>query len=309
MTADVVLCARCGAEQRTDPRILCEPCGTELHGHLRSVREVLALLRDTAARLDRIDRRSGNDDDVRRTLDSRFPLTAAATSSPVAFGATEAGREVRTVVLRWVQRTLDVVLPPDRPMAARYDVFERAGRDPSGWLADRWQLIRRQPWAATCADEVARAVRHAYALVDTPPDTWFAGSCDVVLDDPDHPGTTHLCGWQLEGRLDESVVRCRGCGTQHDVAERRERMLARMPDVLVTAADAARALSTPGRPVTAAMVRGWRHRGHLEPETGPDERPLYNDAGAPLYRLAAVQAADRLVRYGDPNHTRGQRTS
>jgi hypothetical protein len=145
MTPGVVLCARCGAEQRTDPRVLCEPCGTELHGHLRSVREVLVMLRDTAARLDRIDRRGGNDDDVRRTLDARFPLTAAATSSPVSFVATNAAEDVRRVVTRWARRMVAEQLPT---------------------LPGCTDSTCRHPWSRppVCADEQAAADRRAARL-------------------------------------------------------------------------------------------------------------------------------------------------
>lgn len=320
-----VLCGRCGAEQTTDVAVICSDCGATVHTHLRSVRDVLELLNDTAARLDRIEHAGGgSDDDVRRTLDSRFPLTAASTKSPVSFGATEAVGEVVRVVRYWARRLAEDAIPPDLPFCTHpscYDdllgpecpqshaAAERTLRrvrfldglstDPAIWLADRWQLVRRQTWAPDLAGDLSRVMGRAYGLIDQPPQTWFAGRCDVELADPDMPGTTYVCGWLLEGRLDEAVVRCRGCGTQHDVAERREAMVARMPDRLVTAADAARALSTRDRPVTSSMVRGWKRLGHLEP-ADVDER------GKPLYRLADVLAVDKALRWGARTSTPGR---
>lgn len=317
MTASV-LCGRCGTEQTTDVAVLCTDCGATVHTHLRSVADVLELLGDSAARLDRIEHAGGgSDDDVRRTLDSRFPLTAASTRSPVSFGATEAAGEVVRVVRQWSRRLVDDAAPPrvarcahptcldpwrigpacERWHAAaaadarRARFLDGVDADPATWLADRWQLVRHQTWAPDLAGDLSRVMGRAYGLIDSPPETWFAGRCDVELTDPDMPGTTYLCGWLLEGRLDEAIVRCRGCGTHHDVAERREAMIARMPDRLVTAADAARALSTPDRPVTSSMVRGWKRLGHLEP-ADVDER------GKPLYRLADVLAVDKALRWG-----------
>lgn len=331
-----VICTRCAAEQRTDPQLLCEQCGTELHTNLRSVRDVLGMLRDTAARLDRIDKRTGNDDDIRRTLDGRFPLTSAATPSPVGLGAADAAAALRRAVVHWAGRMVDVVVPPRLPLCGHQACDDpwilgptcpawnaaiereqararaRAGLDdPAAWLADRWQLIRRQPWAAQCADDIANAMRRAYTFVDAPPETWFAGICDTPHEDPNHPGTTYACGWELRPRLTEATTRCPGCGTTHDVHTQRARLIARMADTLITATDAARALSTPDRPITGDMIRGWKHRGHLEqatitdPDTG-STRPAYDHAGRPLYRLGDVQTIDNRLRWGGATSSTGR---
>lgn len=131
-----------------------------------------------------------------------------------------------------------------------------------------------------------------------------------MLEDPTRPGETFLCGWELYAKLGQDVVRCKGCGTQHSVALRREQMLARLGDQLVTAADAARALSTPDREVTAAMVRGWKHRGGLTPATRVDDAggtiPLCDDRGRPLYRLRDVQTAHNHIRYGTVTTSAGR---
>lgn len=299
----VVPCGLCGHEQRQDIAVLCLACGTTLHGDLRAVRTLLGLLRDTAARLARIDRGTpGSDDDIRRTLDSRYALTAAVSPSPVDFAAADAGHAIETAVA-----ALCAALGPETKTGAPRFNPDNPGTTESrtavlaDWAADRWTLIRHATWAPTHAQRLNQATRHAWALVDTPPETWFAGYCNTELIDPEH-GTTAQCGWTLQARLIDDIVTCRGCGTHHDVVERRRRMLDTIGDVRVTAADAARALSTPTRPITAAMIRGWKHRGHLEPATDTDDqggtRPAVNDHGQPLYRLADVITADNHVRYG-----------
>ena len=311
-----ILCTRCGFEQTgPDALPLCERCGVAVRGALLSVDELLALLDDAAAGLDRVESDGrGSDDDVRRTLDARFPLTAAATSSPVDFGATEARRTLVAVVDRWSRRLLEALAAPcghgtcfgamlPRCAAAdrRVDAL-RGFRNRSAWLADRWQAIRRQTFAPELAGDVLAAVGRGQALVDAPPETYFVGACGAELEDPDLPGYVYACGWELRARLGDLEATCRGCGTTHDVAVRRSDLLAGVGDRLVTAVDAARALSTPERPVTAAMVRGWRFRGHLEQAEEPDEhgerRPAVTPDGKPLYRLRDVVDVDNRLRYG-----------
>lgn len=300
MTTSIV-CAACGHEQTADIAVICSQCSSILHGQLRGARTLLGLLRDTAARLGRVDRVAGNDDDVRRTLDSRFPLTAAASPSPVDFGATEAARHLRRTVKTWAERLLD-----EQPPGTDYGDLTDGAR----WLADRWKVVRTRPWAGECARQIGAAIRRAETHVDQPPEEWFAGHCDVALDDPDRPGETYACGWELYARLASDTVRCRGCGTTHDVAARRAQLIASAGDVLVTAAQAARALTEPGHEITAAMVRGWKHRGGLTPATRVDDAggtiPLCDERGRPLYRLADVQAAHNQTRYGTVTTSTGR---
>ncbi len=335
-----VPCAHCGTDQLQDIAVTCGTCANQLAADLRTVPQLLGMLRDTAARLDRIDRPTGNDDDIRRTLDARYALTAAATPSPIGLGAADTALEVRRTVIRWTQQLIDVAVPPRLPECAHptcedpwtvgpscevmHRAVERHARraevrrgladDPARWLADRTELIRRQAWAAQCATEIARITTRAWALVDRPPETWFAGICDTTHEDPNHPGTTYACGWELRPRLTEATTRCPGCGTTHNVHTQRARLIARMADTLVTATDAARALSTPDRPITGDMIRSWRHRGHLEPATitDPDTgstRPAYDHAGRPLYRLGDVQTIDNRLRWGDTTSSSTGRAS
>ena len=309
MTAEIV-CGRCGLEQHgPDAAPLCETCGTKLRARLLGVRDVLGHLRDTAAKLSRVERDGGGSgDQERRTLDGRFPLTAAASPSPVDFGASEAAREIRRVVERWTLRLLTDTAPPCGhptcvahlgplcPAAATRSRAREGLGDAAVWLADRWAEIRRRPWAPEAADELARVIGHGEALVDAPPETYFAGACDATLEDPDLPGYVYTCGWELRARLGDVVARCRGCGTEHDIAQRRATMLAGVAERRVSATDAARALSTPDRPVTASTVRGWKFRGHLEPVDVSDD-------GVPLYRLGDVLAVDQRLRYGTTKST------
>lgn len=296
---DVVLCGLCGDEQRQDIAPICTQCSASLNGDLRAVRSRLALLRDAAARLTRLDRPAGrNDDDIRRTLDQQYPLTAAASPSPVDFGAVAATDHLVRTVRHWAQQ-LEADSTYQRPYLRGETRPEVLAVVEARWLADRWRIIRTRTWAPDCAAAISAAVRRAEQHVDQPPVEHYAGHCDAEI------RTTAgivRCGWELYAQLGKDVVKCRGCGTEHDVAMRRQKMLESAGNTLVTATQATRALSTPDREVTAAMVRGWKHRGGLEQaiEHGQDggQRPAYDERGRPLYVLRDVMAADQRIRYG-----------
>jgi hypothetical protein len=99
----------------------------------------------------------------------------------------------------------------------------------------------------------------------------------------------HLRGRALR-LVDSGTITCPACGTEHDVASRRDFLLAEAKDYQVTATEAAQALlawtdydGTETKLVD--RIRKWRDRGHLE------VRDVTSLSGRDrhLYRLGDIQ--------------------
>lgn len=311
----VVLCAKCRGEQRTgehDVAILCRPCTADTERRFRGALSLILTLRETQARQARVDvdttTSGGVPDDGRRTLDHRYPQTAATTPSPIVLGPGDRIRDLRRTVEQWADRLAADVVPrlcahetchrvrrplcPDADHRAR--VLAGLEHDAGAWVADRIGLLRHRTWAGQCALEVEHVTNAAWRTVDRPADAWFAGPCSADLDDPDVPGTVVRCGADLYARIADSTVRCRACGTEHDVAERRDQLLEAAGDMLLTAAEASRALTSLRHPLTPERIRQWAHRGRiLSVDTVViDGRPR------PRYRLRDIRAALNQDTYG-----------
>lgn len=307
---DVVLCGVCSSEQRTDIGYVCADCTSAWRARLHGVRTLMAHLRTVTARLAVIDRPTiagGEQPEDRDETGRLLPGTLAAVAAPADLTAMQAADDIRCAVAWTALELCDAIAPPCEhftctggvqpacQVADRHRTVAAASRqDPVEWLAHRIGALRKAPFALQAHDDTTRAIRRGWALVDHAPDTgWFAGYCDAELVDGTpgaHAGTLVECGRALYARLDAATVTCPACRTRHDVATRREHLLAAADDTLTTAADAARILTRLGRPTTSAMVRGWVHRGHL---THTDMRGY-----DPLYRLGDVRAVDSRIRYG-----------
>jgi hypothetical protein len=307
----VRLCARCGDEQQLheDPAELCRPCTATFARQAKDTLAVILVLREAQARLRRVDPDItrgvvGVDEDA-RTLDGRFPQTAAATRSPAFMPAADQIRDLRRTVEKWAQHVAATVVPAlcrhDSCQAGRrpwcLQALNRAtaaagiDRDAGEWLARHVDVVRHAPWAAACATDLDRAHTAAWRVVDRPPDVWFAGKCDATTTDN---GTDGPCGHDLFARLDDGIVRCRACGTDHDVAARREIMLDTAGDAVLNASDCARALTSLEDEIRPELIWKWKQRGILTPV---DTR-MVGKREEPLYRLRDVRAALHRHTYG-----------
>ena len=160
----------------------------------------------------------------------------------------------------------------------------------------RWTIS--QPWAPVMLDELLDVERRLRRLVDIPAPKWYAGRCGVELDvagklqhalhggDPD----ALYCEAELYASTERGTIDCPMCGIEHDVAERRDYLLAQAADELVTASTAAAALvawtdydGDPGR--LTKRISEWRDRDRLE------VRDVTSLAGRDrhLYRLGDIQ--------------------
>ena len=131
------------------------------------------------------------------------------------------------------------------------------------WLRGQREWIRHRPEVDEAVDDFATAVATARRAIDLPPDRLYVGRCE--------------CGVALYVRRGDEEATCRECGSVWGVAEQREWMLAMSWDTLATAAEASRALTALGYPVTAHRIRVWSSRGKVAilAMRVANRRPLY----------------------------------
>lgn len=308
------LCAACSAEQTRQPAVICLDCTLDTETRLRNTRSLLGNLRHTAARLDRVERPAGRAGEQPEDRDDRgrlLPLSAAAAPSPVDFGAAQAADDVRHTITKWAtmlelerfprpprcphRSCRDRAIPVHGPLCAqgatRADV-DATHADAALWLADRMDTARTMPWAAQLVDDLARATGRGWAKVDRPADRWLAGHCEAQLQDA--TGNWATCGEALYARITETEIACPRCRTKVDVSDRREQMIRQSADFLVTATEAARALTSIDREVTPQRIWLWTHRGLVQ---AVDTRPQ-GGRQVPVYRLGDLRDTLHRITYG-----------
>lgn len=134
--------------------------------------------------------------------------------------------------------------------------------------------IRRHPAVDELVDQIADAVRQARHAVDRPADRQFVGPC--MMENPDDDGRLVTCLEDLYARHGASEVRCKVCGAEHEVAERRAWLLDQARDRLFTVREAAQMMGDVGGiRVTEDRIRGYLRRNRIAYHT------------------------DRLIRLGD----------
>ena len=171
-------------------------------------------------------------------------------------------------------------------------------------------LIRQVSWVRTweqgpeLVEKVTGVIRMAARAVDRPPDLRYAGPCGATLVDGD--GLAQICSEEVFAVAGRTDAECRGCGAVYPLDERRSWLLSKVEDMLLPASEVAAAVRGLGVEVTAAMIRGWAHRGELAPhgnrghvdlDGSVRRRPLYR-VGDVLEQVAAVERrrAERLAK-------------
>lgn len=148
-------------------------------------------------------------------------------------------------------------------------------------LADRIEAVRHHVEGGECVDQVCAAIAQARDHLhrgDTPGSV-LAGLC------PD-------CTAPVYAREGAATARCHepDCDGLVDVAAWRQRARSDIDDVLMSAADASRALTTLGEPVSAARIRQWGSRRGRRSAT-PKLTPRWVDPlGRPQYRVGDIRA-------------------
>lgn len=138
------------------------------------------------------------------------------------------------------------------------------------FLLTQLEWIRHRPEAADVVDEVSAAAATLRRCVDAPPKLTYAGPCWELIDGDER------CEVELYAVEDAPTVRCIGCGTAHDMDQRRRWLLGEAQDALANAATIAAGLSSLNQQVTSSMIRNYADRGRIVAHgRDRDGRPLY----------------------------------
>lgn len=195
-------------------------------------------------------------------------------TKPLPFDLTASGllHELHRLLAGWVN---EVRCSSDRlPRDAGTATLAR-------WLQTRLPRLAQYPAATELADDIHRVVERSKWVIDRRPDRWYAGPCLTAgCVEPDVHGRPRPTDLFVQPKAKR--VLCRRCGASYDVAERRALLLAAAEDVLATATEIARAVtSLAGVTVRAARVWQWAHRGRLVAHS-------VDGQGHPLYRVGDV---------------------
>lgn len=165
------------------------------------------------------------------------------------------------------------------------------------YLDRQFRWIVREQWAPVLLDELLHTERRMARLVDRPADRWYAGKCSAT------DASGNLCEAELYATAERGTITCRGCEAEHDVAGRRDFLLAEAKEYLVTATEAARALiawtdydGTEDKLVKRISM--WRDRERLDVA---DVTSL-NGRDRHLYRLGDIQ--DLLIAHAQRTQKR-----
>lgn len=196
-------------------------------------------------------------DDLNVTLSRQSRIAAgghgglASERTHLHTGAMEAADDLTNTLTTWARD----VTPKERTVILDCDRRRHPAVVAAHLLLTQVSAMRRHPAVAELMDEIVDAVERARREVDRPAERDYFGTCWT-----EHEGVT--CTEELWAAKGADEVRCRVCGTEHAVAERRAWLLQQAADMLVTSTEAARFIGEVGRiTVTEARIRGYLHRG------------------------------------------------
>lgn len=290
------VCAVDGCERPSPGAMVCSACAGELARGLGDVPALARELEVTLARLAVVTSPAN-------TMPRSRPKTEDDVESalPWAQRAREASFQLRNTLVGCV-RELAESTPDRRPRKLpdgrgcrhrgcaglceeRWPMDALASM--AAWLLARVQAIRHHPAGGELLEEIRCAVQAARRAVDRPPDLLFAGLCREPLpvpgpvdddNDPDDDEPDALeCGGRVWLRPGATSARCASCGVEHEVADRRETLLASASTLAAHGPDIARFLSVIlEEPVRPAAIRKLAHRKKLAAvDVDLDGRPRY----------------------------------
>jgi hypothetical protein len=249
---------------------VCAPCGRKLEKAIAEMPALVIELEVTATKQDRIS--TGG----KRGKGDEAPL-------PFNWSASDQLWAIWNTLSTW----------------ARHIAESRSVPCPSkdalmGWMLGAVQSIRMDEAGGLIYDEVTYAHGQAQRLIDRPEPDIYAGRCDaadvrVRAENGQLTPAVSSCGADLYARLDDKAVKCRACGAEYDLADRKRELLDRVDDEWARPHVIANALTSLDEPVTPETLRKWIERGHIK-QTGID------DDGKALYRVGDVRVRIALMR-------------
>lgn len=215
---------------------------------------------------------------------ARYSTARAGSSgeAPVSFNEKARGEIVNltVVVLTWQEHLAEHLRDDTRP-------YSPVAAAVWMWTTIRDRGIAAWDQAGAMADAIASAVSAAHRAIDRPADRWYAGRCSAEY--PTADDVMVECPQELYANTESGTVRCPRCRTTHVVSDRRRILLDAAEDMLLTAAEAARAVVVwtdyeRGENKLVQRISKWRERGRIE------QRGVVAEAGGqrPLYRLRDI---------------------
>lgn len=198
-------------------------------------------------------------------------IVARAAEQPVPFheDASTLLVQVRYDVTRWA-----------RNVAATYPHLTLTATtvpEAAEWMGTFPNLLAEHPYASTLHAEMLSTARQIRRMIDRAPDKVYLGQCG-------YEERQQVCLQDLYALPHSPYVRCPTCGSDWDTQARRDHLLTVVENQLETATEISRALSRLARPVSAAAIRGYAHRGKLTPHPPRHDDPRQD----PLYRIGDV---------------------
>lgn len=258
------VCPVCFAEQGAG--LLCANCTDRLEHDLGDVAAIVAELDTTISRQARIG--NGGKGGLAR---ERMPLNV---------GAMGVADDLQNTLTTWAREVSD---RGPAPTDDRQPTVVAAGM--LLWSIDG---IRKHPAVEELVDEITEAIRRARQTVDRPADRQYLGTCGGVHGDsidtcdccchgrgayPPPCDTPGGCGPHNDGvACTEEVyaspkakfARCRVCGKEHDVAERRAALLDQSEDMLFSVKEAAQIIGSYGEmQISESTIRSYVSTGQL----------------------------------------------
>ncbi|MCA1004778.1 hypothetical protein LCL87_03540 [Rhodococcus hoagii] len=127
--------------------------------------------------------------------------------------------------------------------------------------------------------------------VDRLPELAYKGPCPALVDDAREHAVRH-CGADLYAEKGQDWVKCRRCGSNHDVREINRAAREHVVDMLFTATELHGLLEELGSPVPKGTIWSWASRRQLHPRgwrrNGRITDHWIHRNDPPVYRLADV---------------------
>lgn len=205
-------------------------------------------------------------------------------------------QETRRFLARWVLRAMLDLPAVEGPLCATgcaHGSCQQARRRSApaatisaacGYLAGLLPEVARLPWSQELLEDALKVERHLVRMVDRPADRWYAGVCGFAFG-----GNGELCERPLYVDPGESYIRCGDCGTEWDVAYRRDVLRDEAEDRIATAVEIARFVTTIGDDGLSTdrltkRISEWASRDRLDVRA----HEIVTGRHRPMYRIGDV---------------------
>jgi hypothetical protein len=256
-----------------DSAFLCSECSKTLEKHLAEVPALAADLETTRTR-------------TSRTGGRGIGIVVRDAERPVPWNdkAARLADEFKALLVGWARICQDFRVRPEGPACRRcahsscsmlrsYTPPVDTAQSLSAYLLASLPALRHRPEVTAMADELYRFRERAAKVIDRPAERTYAGPCREEVEAYGDHGEA-CCLAELHVSVDERTAVCPYCAAEHDVAIRKQWLLAVAESQLVTVAELVRLLAFTDQPVPRATVDSWVRRRRLV-QHGSGEPALY----------------------------------